>query len=147
MTKPSRKHEWAGAHSDPCYEPRDPQPAMARRRRGARAHLFGLSAEGQVARHYERAGATVAARRWRGTAGEIDLVLRDGDGLIFVEVKSAATHAAAIARISDRQRSRLCLAATEYLGSEPRGLLTEARFDIALVDARGQIEVLENGFA
>ena len=39
------------------------------------------------------------------------------------------------------------MAATEFLAGEPKGQLTDVRFDVALVDDKGRIEVLENAFA
>lgn len=113
---------------------------------GARSYRAGLAAEEAVERHYSRAGLAVAARRWRGLGGEIDLVLRDGASLVFVEVKQASTHAAATWRVSERQMARVMSAATEFLAGEPRALDTDMRFDVALVDSRGMIEVIENAY-
>jgi hypothetical protein len=54
----------------------DPVPAPTRQRaeRGLRAWHSGFSAEEAVARRYQAQGYAVAARRWRGLSGEIDLV-------------------------------------------------------------------------
>lgn len=117
-----------------------------RARRGRTAYLSGHAAEESVARHYARAGRQVAARRWRGAAGEIDLVVREGACLVFVEVKAAASFDAAAARLGRRQMDRLCAAAEEFAGGEPAGLLSEMRFDLALVDGRGDVRVIENAF-
>lgn len=114
---------------------------------GAVSYHAGLAAEDQVARHYARSGRMIAERRWRGLSGEIDLIARDGAGVIFIEVKKSTTHAQAAAHLSVRQMRRIHDAATEFLGGEVFGSLTEARFDVALVDAAGRIEVLENAFA
>jgi putative endonuclease len=46
-----------------------------------------------------------------------------------------------------RQMARIASAAAEFLGHEPQGQLTPARFDVALVDACGSVEILENAFA
>lgn len=89
----------------------------------------------------------ITARRWRGQGGEIDIVARDGEGVIFIEVKAARTHARAAERLGRAQQLRIYEAAAEFLAGEPRGSLTEARFDVALVDATGRIEILENAFA
>jgi putative endonuclease len=43
--------------------------------------------------------------------------------------------------------ARIYAAAAEFLAGEPNGALTPARFDVALVDGFGRIEVLENAFA
>ena len=115
-----------------------------RRARGSRAWHAGRSAEEQVARLLERRGWVPLAERWRGAGGEIDLILRDGGVTVFVEVKQGPDHASAAARVTPRQVARLRDAAGEYMGTLPGGLLSEVRFDVALVDGQGRIEVIEN---
>lgn len=114
---------------------------------GARSYHAGLAAEDQVAQLYDRSGRAVCARRWRGSAGEIDLIARDGAELIFIEVKQSKTHAMAAEHLTLRQMARIYNAASEFLAGEPGGQMTEVRFDVALVDAVGRIEVLENAYA
>ena len=114
---------------------------------GAGSYHAGLAAEGQVAQHYARSGREVCARRWRGSAGEIDLIARNGAEVIFIEVKQSSTHAMAAEHLTPRQMARIYASAAEFLAGEPAGQLTESRFDVALVDAAGQIEILENAFA
>ncbi|MGR3756279.1 MAG: YraN family protein [Tranquillimonas sp.] len=113
---------------------------------GARSHHAGAAAERSVADHYRRAGHRIDHCRWRGRSGEIDLVARQGADVIFVEVKASGTHEQAAARISARQVTRLQAAAREFLAGEPGGQDTGARFDVALVDGRGRIEILPNAF-
>lgn len=120
--------------------------AATRALAGSRAYHAGRVAEDQVAEHYRRRGLAIAGLRWRGKGGEIDLVARDGAALVFVEVKAARSHARAAERISPRQIRRLYAAAGEFLAGEPAGLDSEARFDVALVDAAGRIEIRENAF-
>jgi putative endonuclease len=120
---------------------------MTRQLRGQRAYHAGVAAESAVVQFYERAGRSVAAQRWRGTAGEIDIVARDGAEVIFIEVKQSATHALAAEHLTRRQMGRIYAAASEFLAGEPAGQLTPSRFDVALVDAQGRIEILENAFA
>lgn len=95
---------------------------------------------------YRRRGLTVAARRWRGPGGEIDLILRDGARLVFVEVKSAETHAMAAERVTARQAGRIAASASVFLAGEPTGQETEMTFEVALVDGQGRIEIVENAF-
>jgi putative endonuclease len=113
---------------------------------GARSYHAGLAAESTVERHYGRSGLAVAARRWRGLGGEIDLVLRDGAALVFVEVKQAASHATAAWRVTERQMARVLAAAAEYLAGEPQEMDTELRFDVALVDGQGRVDIIENAY-
>ncbi len=122
------------------------RPVSPRARRGEAAYFSGVLAEDQVADHYAGRGYRVLARRWRGQAGEIDLVLGHGVTVVFVEVKKAITLARAAERLSRRQMDRICLAASEYCGTIASGMLTEMRFDAALVDEIGGIEIVENAF-
>jgi putative endonuclease len=112
--------------------------------RGAMAYRTGLVAEESVARDYGRRGLPVVARRWRGLSGEIDLILRDGAGFVFVEVKKAASFAVAAERLTRKQMKRIFGAAQEFVGTQPLGSLTDMRFDLALVDGRGRVQVMEN---
>lgn len=114
---------------------------------GARSYHAGLAAEDQVAQIYARSGREVCARRWRGSAGEIDLIARNGAEVIFIEVKQSSTHASAAEHLSERQMARIYASASEFLADEPHGQLTASRFDVALVNGAGQIEILENAFA
>ena len=104
----------------------------------------GLAAEDGVARWYESQGAKILTRRWRGKAGEIDLVARDSVGFIFIEVKKGRTHGAAAGHLSTGQLGRICRAADEYLGIKGHGLSSNVRIDLATADRSGTIEVLEN---
>lgn len=70
--------------------------------------------------------------------------MRDGAQLVFVEVKRADTHAKAAERVSDRQARRIRAAASEYMATEPAGQDSEMRFDVALVDGQGRIEIIHN---
>ena len=125
-------------------------PALPLDRRvqtGLMAHHSGAAAEDAVERDYSRRGHVVVQRRWRGSGGEIDLIVADGDGLIFVEVKKARTHASAAERVSPRQMGRIYASASEYLGCMPKGQLTDVRFDVALMDEVGRLDIIENAFA
>ncbi len=114
---------------------------------GARSYHAGLAAEDQVAQLYARSGRSICARRWRGSAGEIDLIARDGAEVIFIEVKQSKTHALAAEHLTPRQMARIYNAASEFLAGEPNGQMTDVRIDLAMVDAMGRIEVLENAYA
>ncbi|KPQ05490.1 MAG: putative endonuclease [Rhodobacteraceae bacterium HLUCCA12] len=111
---------------------------------GLVGYLSGQVAESQVADHYAQNGMTIAARRWRGKGGEIDLILRDGDALVFVEVKRSRHHARAAERLSARQIARLFDAAGEYMAATCDTALVDARFDVALVDGAGRVAIIEN---
>ncbi|NBB97165.1 MAG: hypothetical protein GVY34_03190 [Alphaproteobacteria bacterium] len=110
----------------------------------ARNHFAGLAAEDGVLRDYAAKGYRLLERRYRGRGGEIDLVLGRGEDIIFVEVKKSRSFDAARARLGQRQVARLFAAASEFLGGQPKGQLTETRFDLALVNAQGEVAIMEN---
>ena len=114
--------------------------------RGLSAQASGAAAERLVEDRYAALGCAVLARRWRGPSGEIDLILRDGGAVVFVEVKKSETHDIAARRISRRQMDRICNAALEFCAEMAQGLMTLMRFDAALVDAGGRVEIVENAF-
>lgn len=128
---------------------RDFTPASAldaRAWRGVAACSGGRMAEGSVAREYVMRGYELVAERWRGQGGEIDLILcKDGE-YVFVEVKKASFHHWAAERIGRRQIMRICNAALEFCGRLSTGLLTPMRFDAALVDQFGRVQIHENAF-
>ena len=117
-----------------------------REQQGSISYHAGQAAESQVAADYELRGFAIAHRRWRGAGGEIDLIARDGDGLVFIEVKKSTSFEKAAARISRRQIERIYASAAQFLENEPDGQLTNVRFDAALVDGSGAVQIIENAF-
>lgn len=110
--------------------------------RGRRAHHAGLAAEDAAARRYEALGGVVEARRWRCAEGELDLVVRLGGTLVFVEVK-AGKGAPRRDLITPRQWSRLEAAALRYMMQAQTGDAA-SRFDAVFIGPDGAIEVVEN---
>jgi len=99
----------------------------------------------------ERRGYAIIARRYRTKAGEIDVVARDGETTVFVEVKARVGDefgggAEAVTRWKQR---RLTLMALDYLARH-RLEDTPCRFDVVTVDVpAGQpprIEIYTNAF-
>lgn len=124
-----------------------PAVPASKRRRGKRAYLSGVSTEEAVARAYDGRGADLLETRWRGQAGEIDLIFLQDGVYVFCEVKLAHSFDAAAERLRPDQMQRIHLAASEYLGNTPDGQLSEVRFDLALVDGRGQVEIRDGAFS
>jgi putative endonuclease len=107
---------------------------------------LGSSGERRAARRYEAAGWAVVARNWRCRDGEIDLVVRRGDVLAFVEVKTRTTdrfgHPAEAVTAAKQQRIRRLASRFCAESGERAGVL---RFDVVSVLA-GQVEVYEGCF-
>jgi len=131
------------------FEPVAAQPVVpaAKRRTGRRAYLAGISAEGQVAKAYDARGADLLETRWRGKGGEIDLIFLENGVYVFCEVKQARSFDAAAERLRPAQMRRMHVAASEYLGTTPKGQLSDVRFDLAVVDGQGRAEIREAAFS
>ncbi|MDG3005292.1 YraN family protein [Paludisphaera mucosa] len=93
--------------------------------------LLGDRGERAAARLLRREGLRVLRRGYRTAHGEIDLIARDGDVLVFVEVKARRRGVPAEAVTVEKQR-RLTLAALHFL--KRHGLLEcRSRFDVVSV--------------
>ena len=113
---------------------------------GSVGYHAGRVAEDIAARNYILRNHRLEAKRWRGSGGEIDLIMRDGAQVIFVEVKKSENFARATTRLGRRQMDRLVAAGSEFLAGEPKGQLTDVRFDLALVNGQGDVQIIENAF-
>ncbi|MEW6679357.1 MAG: YraN family protein [Pseudomonadota bacterium] len=90
-------------------------------------------------------GLRLEARNWRCKGGEIDLVMREGATLVFVEVRAREGMAfgGAAASITAAKQARVVLAARHYLLA--RGGDVPCRFDAVLVQG-GRLEWLKGAF-
>ena len=114
---------------------------------GSRSYHAGLAAEHIVENHYLAAGDGIMARRWRGQGGELDLILRRDDKIIFVEVKQSKTHDQAVQAFGPKQQRRVYDAGAEYLATAATPWQGDVQFDVALVDQIGRVAVIENALA
>jgi putative endonuclease len=104
---------------------------------------LGKSGENLAVEELERRGYAILDRRYRTRHGEIDIVAKDGETIVFVEVKvriTAERGTAAEAVTSAKQR-RLVWMATDYLA---RKRLTDrpCRFDVVAIDGSGDLRQL-----
>ncbi|MBI5919522.1 MAG: YraN family protein [Nitrosomonadales bacterium] len=107
----------------------------------------GDEAEQRAADFLTRRGLRLLARNFRCRYGEIDLILQDGDTLVFVEVRlrSRSDFGGAAASIDSHKQRKLTLAAQHYLAQLPR--TPPCRFDAILMrDAGESIEWIKNAF-
>ena len=110
--------------------------------------MKGNDAEHTALRYLQRQHLQLVAQNYRCRFGEIDLIMREGNTLVFVEVRqrSAPWHGGAAASITAAKQSKLLQTARHYLagiGYEPA-----CRFDALLLSgADGQeIEWIKNAF-
>ena len=78
-------------------------------------------------------GYRILARRYATPVGEIDLVARRGDLLVFVEVKHRSGPGEALASLLPRQQTRIARAAAAYLQHRPGLAGCAVRFDLVAV--------------
>jgi putative endonuclease len=103
-------------------------------------------AEALAAEFLQTHGLVIVERNWRRRVGELDLIARDGDVVVFVEVRlrRRADFGGAAASITSAKRARMIAAANAYLAGLPR--TPPCRFDAVLLDAldRARIEWLRD---
>lgn len=111
------------------------------------AYRFGLAAEGMAVLLLTLKGYRVLARRFRTPVGEIDLVVRRGESLVFVEVKARPDLHAAAQALGPRQRARILRASQAWLARHPAHARLRLRFDVVLLAPRALPRHIEHAFA
>ena len=112
----------------------------------------GRDAESQALRYLEQQGLRLLAQNWLCKGGELDLVMLDGDTVVFVEVRyrQHTQWGGALGSIDARKRQKLILAAQFFLQSEPRWSNHPCRFDVVAIDsapgAEPELNWLRNAF-
>jgi len=104
---------------------------------------LGIYGENLAVAEIERRGYAVLARRYRTRHGEIDIVARDGETIVFVEVKvkETAEFGTGSEAVTARKQQRIISMAVDYLA---RNRLTAkpCRFDVVAIDGVGDDAVL-----
>jgi len=118
--------------------PADPERQVAFR--------LGLSAESRAAAYLIAKGHRIVARRWRSPVGEVDIVARRRNTLIFIEVKARERLDDAAEAILPRQQRRIIKAAEAWLASHPDDVNSYIRFDVVLVAPKSLPRHIEAAF-
>lgn len=103
------------------------------KRRTAR-QLTGQSGEDDALKHLQQHGLTLQERNFLCKGGEIDLVMKDRDTLVFVEVRKRAPsqYGGAAASVTASKQRRLIIAAQVYL--KRYKMPPPCRFDVIAID-------------
>jgi putative endonuclease len=106
----------------------------------------GDAAEDRACRHLEVSGLTIVERNFRTRGGEIDIVARKGDVLVFVEVRSREVpdFGAPEESVTPAKRRRIVGAARRYLSKVPPSSWREARFDVIAIEGVGNAAVVRH---
>lgn len=99
--------------------------------------LRGKSAEDQACHFLIGRGLKLVTRNYRCRYGEIDLIMRDGHDLVFVEVRYRGSRrfADSAETIDYHKQSKLAATAMHYLQSHPDAATHPSRFDVVAIDA------------
>ena len=111
---------------------------------------LGKTGEDLACGELEARGYAIVARRYRAHGGEIDIVARDGDTIVFVEVKTREGHdfGDAAEAITAWKRRRLTRAAIDYLARHHSGEYP-CRFDVVSIhfeSGKPAIVLFQNAF-
>jgi putative endonuclease len=116
-----------------------------------RARLeLGKEGEDLALKKVESLGYRCIARNYRCSLGELDLIARDGETLVFIEIKTRKGRSLDYAKEAvharkQRQMSKVALAYMKSTGCED----AKARFDVVVIHQKGldkEIEVIRNAF-
>ena len=98
-------------------------------------HALGRDAERLAQDWLESHGLSLVCANWRGRRGELDLVMREGEALVVVEVRArpGRPHDDARASVGLAKRRRLNRAIREYLAASRLGDTLPVRVDLVTV--------------
>ena len=112
----------------------------------------GQHGEQLAASYLRHKGYAIVALNWRCKHGEIDLIAREEDTLVFVEVRTrhARTTESALESITPRKRERIVNSTYSYLHAHDLPEETEWRIDVIAIALSGYrspvIDHVENAF-
>jgi putative endonuclease len=111
------------------------------------AHLLrGKSAEDQAHDYLIKQGLKPVCRNYRCKQGELDLVMRDQQALVIVEVRyrKSAIYGSALESVTTSKQTRIIAATHHYLANQ--ALDCPLRFDVIAITGIGEINWVKNAF-
>lgn len=105
----------------------------------------GAAGEEHALAHLQAQGLKLVGRNFRCKAGELDLIMQDGEVLVFVEVRKRTnrSHGGAAASVTAQKQARLIRAAQFYL--QRYRFPPACRFDVVAIDGE-RTEWLRDAF-
>ncbi len=100
-------------------------------RRRTQKQVDGDDGEARAAIYLERLGCVVVGRNVKLAFAELDLIVMDGDVVVFVEVRKRKTRVEALESVGKKKQAKLARAAVVWLqNNAPQA---RARFDVVAV--------------
>jgi len=109
-------------------------------------HSKGLIAEFKARAFMRSKGYRILEKRFKTPHGEVDLIAKMGNTIVFVEVKLRKTKEAAAEAISAKNKRRVRTAAELYLQKYPEYAECDVRFDALILAPGAWPEHIENAF-
>jgi putative endonuclease len=118
---------------------------MAPAERRTPRRIRGDAVEDAALAHLQAHGLRLLSRNAAARGGEIDLVMADGDAVVFVEVRYRAGTAfgGGVASVDAGKRRRLVRAAQAFLQQHPQHADAPCRFDVVAASGEPALPVLE----
>ncbi|HRQ04860.1 MAG TPA: YraN family protein [Nitrosomonas halophila] len=106
----------------------------------------GHEAERRAENFLQQQKLKLLERNYRCRFGEIDLIMQEGDTLVFVEVRMRTSHlyGGAAASITAAKQTKLIQTARHYLSRHEAD--QPCRFDAILISGNQEIEWIQNAF-
>jgi putative endonuclease len=125
-----------------------PAPSAPRASTRTPKQRAGDAAEDAAAKHLVASGCRIVARNARYRDGEVDLVARERDVLVFVEVRMRGSlrFGGAAVSVNSLKQKRIARAAQHWLFGEYGERWPACRFDVVTVDGSGTIEWIRDAF-
>lgn len=109
----------------------------------SKSHQFGQWGEKIALLFLEAHGYQTLAVRYRTPYGEIDIITKKENLLVFVEVKTRKSYAAMATALTSHQHQRATQAAEHFLSTYPCSDLFDIRFDAIMVNQNGIFNHIE----
>ena len=110
--------------------------------------MNGAEAEDRALRHLQSRGLKLLERNYRCRGGELDLVMREGETLVVVEVRSRSNpgYGSAAESVDSRKQRRILLATQLYLAAHPEHADRALRFDVVAFDGAAKLDWITAAF-
>lgn len=111
-------------------------------------HLLGLQGETKITDYLKKDGFIILKRNYRVREGEIDIIARKKELLVFVEVKTRTTQTYALSEVITRSKQKKIIFTAKHFLATHHFVDVVCRFDVALVEGPNlQIEYIPNAFS
>jgi len=110
--------------------------------------MDGASGEDRALVFLQGRGLKLVERNWRCKAGELDLVMLDGETVVICEVRSRSRsdYGDALETVDARKRRKLIRATLLWQARRPQYAEAPLRFDVVTLDGDGNIAWLQEAF-